>query len=420
MTDNQAPTATTVARNLDEIIALADTLLDQAINDARATIDGHSLPGGLAMIDLAPVSDPDSWQRRVDLHEHWQLPGPSPAIDADDDTGDGVKTLPVLQVLRWWSEQYRWAVGAVWDHIPTIRTEASFLRHHLDWARTADAARWTHLANDVRDCRTHLENITRAGSRDDRTRVVCDRPTCPTHPRLVRSYAPRYIAAWACVGCGAITPAKQVCDTCGRITPAGTDRTCTATARRQTTTSSECGGRLKPAADTLTCPRPCASTLPLEPVWDSHPEDDRWKCPACKHRYDDDALQRAHAAQLRREEAAKYVALPDARSTLAAQGRAPRTIAKWLGPVLEHVADHCTECGATWPPSEFNACPADLFDPATHELDRCGGELRAAFTGDPEAVIDGYCELKTRRVWVWWPDLWHRHLTTQTRRPTAG
>ncbi|MCM0619808.1 hypothetical protein [Nocardioides bruguierae] len=413
---NQHPDPIKVARDLTEIINLADGLHDQAVNDARAQVDGRSLPGGRAMINLAPVADPDTWQRRVELHEEWRLPGPSPAIDEDADDDAAV---PALQVLRWWSNQYRWALDAVWDHIPTIRTEASFLRHQLDWITTHDTGRWPHLADDVRGVRVHMENLLRAGHRDDRTRVECDRPTCPTHPRLVRAYAPRFIDTWACPLCTATAPALRTCDTCHRQTnPGPDDQPCTAATRRQTTTATECGGRLR-TGHALACPRPCPSALPLEPVWRSRPEDDRWKCPACKHRFDDDDFQRAHAAQLRREEAEKYVALPDARSTLASLGRPVRTIAKWLGPQLEHVADHCTECDATWPPGEFPACPADIFEPATHELVRCGGELRAAFAGDPEAVIDGYCELKTRRVWVWWPDVWRLHLATPTRRRTS-
>lgn len=143
--------------------------------------------------------------------------------------------------------------------------------------------------------------------------------------------------------------------------------------------------------------------------------DDRWKCPRCKHRFDDDAFRRAHATQLRSEKAEKYVALPDAIGTLKAQGRAERTIRKWLAPPLEHVADRCAECEAQFEPGEYPACVAETWDGEV-----CGGLLRKVHAGDPEAVVAGFCELDTRRTWVFWPDLWRLHLTTPTRARGAA
>lgn len=90
---------------------------------------------------------------------------------------------------------------------------------------------------------------------------------------------------------------------------------------------------------------------------------DRWKCPACKVRLDADGVRDAHAAMLRSEGAEKWVQQVDAIGTLKAQGRSERTVRKWLS------------------------------------------------EGEGEA----YCDPVTHEVWVWWPDLWRKHLTTQTR-----
>jgi len=94
--------------------------------------------------------------------------------------------------------------------------------------------------------------------------------------------------------------------------------------------------------------------------------DDRWKCsnPTCKARLTSEDVQRAHAKMLRSEGAERWVPQVDAISLLKAQGRPERTVRQWL---------------------------AD---------------------GDGS----GYCDPVTHQVWVWWPDLWRKHLTTPTRK----
>lgn len=99
---------------------------------------------------------------------------------------------------------------------------------------------------------------------------------------------------------------------------------------------------------------------------------DRWACPACEKVYTEREFREAHAKQLRHEGAMKYLPLREAVSTLIAQGRPERTIRKWLAPP-----------------------------------DANGGDM--------EAVVGGFCEIRSHRVWVWWPDLWRLHLTTKTR-----
>jgi len=96
-------------------------------------------------------------------------------------------------------------------------------------------------------------------------------------------------------------------------------------------------------------------------------DDDLWKCPGCKQRFDRDALNRAHAKQLRSDGAARWVHQSDAIWTLKVQGRPERTVRQWLA--------------------------------------------------DGEG--EGYCDPITHEVWVWWPSLWRKHLMTPTRKRNA-
>lgn len=91
---------------------------------------------------------------------------------------------------------------------------------------------------------------------------------------------------------------------------------------------------------------------------------DGWKCPACKKRLDADEFKRAHAKQLRSQGAERYVQWRDALATLRTQGRPERTVRQWV----------------------------------------IDGE------------VDGFCDLSTRVLWVWWPDLWRLHVATPTRQ----
>lgn len=157
------------------------------------------------------------------------------------------------------------------------------------------------------------------------------------------------------------------------------------------------------------CDRPHCETRPrlIKLGVDEATDEDRWKCPNCKTKLDVKAFRDAYAAQLRSESAAKFVWLPDAIHTLRAQGRGETTIRRWLKPA-ERIADRCTECGSEWEPQEHAACPAETDE------GECGGDLMPVWKGDLNEIVEGYCELATHRVWVWWPDLWRLHNTTRT------
>lgn len=164
------------------------------------------------------------------------------------------------------------------------------------------------------------------------------------------------------------------------------------------------------------CPNPCTSAIAPEPVWFSDEDQVRWKCPACKKKFDMDAFARAHAKQLRNESAARYVAQGDAIATLVTQGRSERTVRSWLDCPIQRV-DRCTICRRRWSASEHTVCPGKIKTPAGLVI--CGGELEQIWKGDRDDVVEGYCEISTCRVYVWWPDLWRRHLSRAVRDRSA-
>jgi hypothetical protein len=135
--------------------------------------------------------------------------------------------------------------------------------------------------------------------------------------------------------------------------------------------------------------------------------EDTWKCAGCGKRYDEDAFKRAYTRMLRDEGAEKFVPVGDAVSTLVSQGRGERTVRRWLAPTVHHVADRCALCRRDWEPQEYPACPG------IRDGGPCGGDLRPVTRGDAEAVIESYCEVQTRRTWVFWPDMWRRHHATR-------
>ena len=97
--------------------------------------------------------------------------------------------------------------------------------------------------------------------------------------------------------------------------------------------------------------------------------DTRWKCPTCRSMYDRDALYRAYATQMRREDSARYVPQADALAILGRFGRSERVVKRWL-----------------------------------------------AEDGVP---VERYCDPVTHRVYVWWPSLWRLHTARRHAKQSA-
>lgn len=283
MSDDEQPEVevgpvTKVARDLTEILELNARLLTQAVSKANAKVDGTGLPGGAAMVALAPAASHEAWENMNQASERYGLAYTS----AEDE--DPEDAWSPFQQLDFWAEQWRTEHGMEFEPTPhrprpTIASEANFIRWALNWAWDNEA-HWDDFAADVNRARVKLEGILYAGRRQERTRIICSE--CEAAPRLI--------------------------------------------------------------------------------VLRGH-NDDSWKCPGCKHRFDADAVQRAHAKMLRSEGAERWLHQIDAIGLLKAQGRPERTVRAWLA--------------------------------------------------DGEG--SGYCDPKTHEVWVWWPDLWRKHLVTPTR-----
>lgn len=188
-----------LSRDLAEIVLLTDDLRGQAVNDAGAHVDGTSLPGGRAMIALAPVADQATWERQVEVIERawaatvatadvdgWPAgmsPDDRPDIASDEDD----TTEPALQLLRFWSDHYRRITQRDWLHIKTLVTEANYLRTNLEWILNREPHADV-FARDVRLARRSLENILAAGERSERG-VPCMYDECKG-VRLVRKLVP--------------------------------------------------------------------------------------------------------------------------------------------------------------------------------------------------------------------------------------
>ena len=158
MTDPTVP----VARDLAASVALADDLAAQAVNHA----DHHLMPGGEAMVALGPVASPEAVEWRVWSGEHGLAPYPTHVADQDPDD-----LWPPLQLLLFWSEQWRVERGAESDLRPTIHSEATWLRANLGWAAER-AWEWDDFAADVERARVKLEALVGAG-RANRRGVQC-------------------------------------------------------------------------------------------------------------------------------------------------------------------------------------------------------------------------------------------------------
>lgn len=185
-----------VARDLTEIVAMCAQLDDQAEHKAQTTIDGTSLPGGLAMVALGPVANIEAWSNLEDAAERTG----KPYVSVEDEDGDWE---PPLQTLVFWSEQWRTEHGAEYGNRPTVASEANFIRWALDWAWDNEL-RWVDFAADVRRARVRIENVLYAGNRAERTRIVCSE--CDTAPRLIRKYGNEADGSddwWLCPSCRA-------------------------------------------------------------------------------------------------------------------------------------------------------------------------------------------------------------------------
>lgn len=213
----KAPTHPTVkvARDLTEICNLHERLMAQAVQKATAKIDGTSLPGGEAMVSLAPVAEPEINARRVGLQEELHIATCQRADHSRCWTGseDEDDSEPVLQTLLFWSDQWREEHGYPLEgRRPSLTTEANLIRSLLDWAWD-NLIEWEDFARDIRQARVRMEDLLYAGARQERTRIVCNR--CDAGKRLLHLYGPEVDGSgdrWKCPACRVRLNADDVRD----------------------------------------------------------------------------------------------------------------------------------------------------------------------------------------------------------------
>jgi len=301
-----------VARDLSAIEDLVVHLESEAIALARDRL----MPGGRAMVALAPDADITEWAEQIAYLEfrhyatcpktnHRRCHVADHVLDEDDqDSEDPLRTL------LFWSEAWREERGFPLEgRRPTLVSESSFIRNSLEWAWDNEL-HFADFAHDVNRTRRSLESLLHAGRNADLTRVRC--VACEKAPRLIKVRASRQPVGYSCLICG-----------------------------------TDVGNEEHSHCPKSTCWTPLA---PKPTRWASDPARDYHKCPSCKKRYDADAFHDAYAKQLRSEGAAKFIPKRDAVHTLRAQGRSERTIRQWFE--QGEVETRTSEAGAVlvwWP-----------------------------------------------------------------------
>jgi hypothetical protein len=177
-----------VARDLRAIVDLCKLLHDQAVHRASH----HDMPGGDALVMLAPVASPEAWGNRIETAERlwWESDQDTrPDVGLDEDA----TWEPPLQTLLFWSEAWRFEHDAVSDLTPTVDREAAWLGNIVGWAWDHEP-HWSDFAKDVAAARRRLEAALYAGEREERSAVPCidcevDRNGQPIRLLLVRHYA---------------------------------------------------------------------------------------------------------------------------------------------------------------------------------------------------------------------------------------
>lgn len=176
------PTCLSVAReNLDVVGQYVEELPHQAVNGRQAYHQSHGIPGGDALVMLAPASP------------HRPIGSTRPVYS---ELGD---PRPPLDVLAYWSNRWREEANQPTDLPPTMPRVLEHLDGQLH--RMADTPLFHRLARDLARLLHQVENVLHAGDRPDRSRVPC--LGCGT--RLVKVWADTEVRDhWRCPLCGEV------------------------------------------------------------------------------------------------------------------------------------------------------------------------------------------------------------------------
>lgn len=285
-------TLSTVSDNLARIIDMAQRLQDRAVDRANDRL----MPGGEALAALIPVANREAFVYKLDTAEQNELArryrtgdhSQKALVDLEHEDPDELWTPE--QILRWWSDDYRQQLGMEHDDPawrPSLVSEATFLRNRdvAEWI-WANETNWDAYAGDVSKARAKMEAILLEGNRSERSRVVCGNDDCDDPKQLIRVFARRSPVEWTCAGCGDTQSQPEACESCGSMSLA-------------------------------------------ESGWSSSKDDDLWKCPSCKHKYDSDGVAKCYGKQLRRVPE-RWMATSHAIQLMREQGWQERVVRTWL------------------------------------------------------------------------------------------
>ncbi len=199
-TPAEAGPVTRVRRDLRAIVRMSEALTEEAITRG----DDKLMPGGLALVSLAPVANHEAHEWLWDHVERRAIDAGSPVPeDVEDDDW-----VPPMQTLTYWSQPWREANGLDYGVKPTMTSEATFLSWAAEHAYASDPVKFHAFAEDVRVARRRMEDLLRDGIRHERG-VPCMYDECKGR-RITRKLVPFRtaegdkgwrISDWHCPNC---------------------------------------------------------------------------------------------------------------------------------------------------------------------------------------------------------------------------
>lgn len=172
-----------IARDLRAIVDLWRGLPEEAASRA----DDKDLPGGDALVMMAPAANLEAWEHRYEAAEQ-----------SGRDTryvNDQEAELHPLLVLATWEDAIRDERDQPTDLRATVERAADYVGKSVDWMLDVDECGDQNflgidqLSIDLRRCRAMLENLLHDGERAEWTRVTCISDDCDEKPRLMKVYA---------------------------------------------------------------------------------------------------------------------------------------------------------------------------------------------------------------------------------------
>lgn len=144
-----------------QLLTTIVTLYEQLEGEAYEHHDDRDFPGGEALNYAGPVADLDIWQRRYDLSDQktqdWMVEN---TVKSDEH--------PLL-VLASFEDDIRAMLNQPTDLTATVRRAADYIRNHLDDIVPEGAyLQIGRLVADLRKTRHTLEEVLKAGIRDDK------------------------------------------------------------------------------------------------------------------------------------------------------------------------------------------------------------------------------------------------------------